>query len=184
MGFLFVVYVTMSHEAVITYVLRFLKNHRDRLLAVIRKWCRNPSDFEDILQNILLKVLTTKSRFEGRAQLSTWLYRVAFNESITFFRRNRRFVEGRVELDGLCLSDPWNNPEAEAERAEEKERLDEIASNLSEAYQTAFSLYFVKEWTVGEMSEAMAVSPNAVRCKVFQARRQILKEADRLELRC
>jgi RNA polymerase sigma-70 factor (ECF subfamily) len=177
MGFLFVIYVTMSHEAVITYVLRFLKNHRDRLLAVIRKWCRNPSDFEDILQNVLIKVLTTKSRFEGRAQLSTWLYRVAINESITYFRRNRRHMEGRVELDGLCLKDPWSNPEAEAERAEERQRLDEIASRLGEAYRTAFSLYFVKEWTVREMSEIMAVSPNAVRCKIFQARQQIVKIA-------
>jgi RNA polymerase sigma factor (sigma-70 family) len=108
---------------------------------------------------------------------------VAFNESITYFRRNRRHVEGRVELDGLCLKDPWSNPEEETERAEERKRLDELASKLGEAYQTVFALYFIKEMTIKEMSKALNISSNAVRCKVFQTRQRLLKEADRLELR-
>jgi len=173
----------MGHKAVVSYVIRILKDHRDRLVSIIRRWCRDPEDFEDILQNILFKVHTTRARFEGHSHISTWLYRVAVNESINFYRKNRHHTEGRVDVGRLFLPDPFSNPERDAERIEEEQKLDELASKLGEAYQTAFTLYFINEMTIKEMSRALNISSNAVRCKVFQARQRLLKEADRLELR-
>ena len=99
-----------------------LNEHRQRLVNIIRRWCRNSLDFEDILQNIMLKVHSSGAQFEGRAALSTWLYRVAVNESIDYYRKNRRFSEGRVDIDGLFLSDDKGGPEKDAEIRGEKAR--------------------------------------------------------------
>lgn len=165
----------MSHEAVITFVLRFLKNHRDRLICIIRKWCRNSCDFEDILQNVLLKVYTTSSRFEGRAELSTWLYRVTVNESIDFFRKNRRHTEGRVDIFGLAIPDPGSDPEEEAIRAEAMAKLEEALLKLGPTYKTAFVLYFINQKTISEVSKTLRITPNAARCKISQAKKQVLK---------
>jgi RNA polymerase sigma-70 factor, ECF subfamily len=166
----------MSHEAVITFVLRFLKNHRDRLIIIIRKWCRNSCDFDDILQNVLLKVYTTSSRFEGRAQLSTWLYRVTVNESIDFFRKNRRHTEGRVDIDGLPVPDPGSDPEEEAIRAEALARVEKALLALGPTYKTAFMLYFINQRTIAEISRTLKISPNAARCKISQAKKQVLMQ--------
>ena len=155
-----------------------LKEHRQRLVNIIRRWCRNNLDFEDILQNIMLKVHSSGAQFEGRAALSTWLYRVAVNESIDYYRKNRRFSEGRVDIDGIFLADDRGGPEKDAEIREKKLVMEEIIGGLEDERRAVFTLYFINGMTIDEMAGIFQISKNAIRCRIHKAKQQVMREAE------
>jgi RNA polymerase sigma-70 factor, ECF subfamily len=161
---------------------KILNEHRIRMITIIRKWCRNPGDFEDILQNIMLKIHAGAAQFEGRASMETWLYRVTVNESIDFYRRNKRHTEGRVDIEGLFLADEEGNPEKDMERLERKRILDEILDGLDEEARNIFSLYFLAEKGIGEIAGLLGISENAVRCRVYKAKQEVFQKAEKMGL--
>ena len=55
--------------------------HADRVYGALRRFGLEPGDAEDVAQEVFLRAWRGLTLFEGRAQLSTWLYRIAFNEA-------------------------------------------------------------------------------------------------------
>lgn len=67
-----------------------LELHKGILYKVARAYCRNASDLEDLAQEIIAQLWRSFPAFDPRtAKFSTWLYRVALNVSISFYRRER-----------------------------------------------------------------------------------------------
>ncbi len=62
------------------------RRYRERVVAIVRKVLRDPVEAEDVAQEIFISVLGSVHRFDGRAQLSTWLYRVALNRALNRLR--------------------------------------------------------------------------------------------------
>jgi len=55
--------------------------HADRVYGALRRFGLGPADAEEVAQEVFLRAWRGLRRFEGRAALSTWLYRIAFNEA-------------------------------------------------------------------------------------------------------
>ena len=55
--------------------------HAERVYGALRRFGLEPRDAEEVAQEVFLRAWRALDRFEGRAQLSTWLYRIAFNEA-------------------------------------------------------------------------------------------------------
>ena len=68
---------------------RFVDTYSGQVYRLALKMLQNPQDAEDILQETFIKAYKALPRFEGRSSLSTWLYRIATNESLMFLRKNR-----------------------------------------------------------------------------------------------
>jgi RNA polymerase sigma-70 factor (ECF subfamily) len=60
--------------------------YRPRVVAIVRRVLRDPMEAEDVAQEIFLSVLKSVQRFDGRARISTWLYRVALNRALNRLR--------------------------------------------------------------------------------------------------
>lgn len=61
--------------------------HRKILYKVCNSYCRNRDDREDLAQQIVLQLWRSFPRFDDRHQFSTWMYRIALNVAISFYRR-------------------------------------------------------------------------------------------------
>ena len=68
---------------------RLLTDARPRLLAVAMRIVRDRDDAEDVVQEALLKVCRSLTRFEGRAAFSTWLHRIVVNAALDRLRRHQ-----------------------------------------------------------------------------------------------
>lgn len=73
-----------------------VRKHQGRLYTFIRRMVTDPDETKDVLQNVFLKAWTGLDKFREEAQLFSWLYRIAHNESISHLKRMRR---------GLFISD-------------------------------------------------------------------------------
>jgi RNA polymerase sigma factor (sigma-70 family) len=63
-----------------------LDAHRRILSKVARSYCRLPADREDLVQEIVVQLWRSYSRFDGRSKFSTWMYKVALNVAISYHR--------------------------------------------------------------------------------------------------
>ena len=61
-----------------------IDKYKEKVYFQIRRIVLNHDDTDDILQNVFIKVFRGIKGFKGESKLSTWIYRVAYNESINF----------------------------------------------------------------------------------------------------
>jgi len=66
-----------------------LDRHRGILFKVADAYCRDAASREDLVQDIVLQLWRAYPRFDDRARFSTWMYRIAVNVAISFYRSER-----------------------------------------------------------------------------------------------
>ena len=79
-----------------------LERHGKVLWKIARMYCRSDADCQDLIQETRIQVWRSWAKFDGRSQLTTWLYRVALNVAISWSRNE--FRRGR-DLRALDDSD-------------------------------------------------------------------------------
>ncbi len=77
-----------------------VEGHKKILYKVAYAYCKNPADRADLVQDMLIQLWQSFAKFAGRCQFSTWMYRVAMNVAISFYRS-----EGRRIRDALPIED-------------------------------------------------------------------------------
>lgn len=77
--------------------IRLLKEHQKIIYKVCNLYMQSHADREDLFQEITLQAWKAYSNFRGDSKFSTWLYRVALNTAITFFRKEKKKIEVNVE---------------------------------------------------------------------------------------
>ena len=69
-----------------------VQEHQQNLYWQIRKILLNHEDADDVLQNVFIKIFKGLPKFKGESKLSTWMFRIAYNESMTFLKRKSKIV--------------------------------------------------------------------------------------------
>jgi RNA polymerase sigma-70 factor (ECF subfamily) len=142
------------------------------------KMLGDEQDAEDVLQNTFMKALQSIKKFEGRSSLSTWLYRIAVNESLMTLRRQKPTISVAMDYesdddeiqhptqftDWCCL------PEDELLSTESKGYLDEAIRRLPEKLQVVFLLRDIEGLSIRETSEALDLTETAVKTRLLRAR--------------
>lgn len=75
-----------------------IEEHKRILYKICRSYCQNPADRDDLAQDILFQLWRSFASFDGRVRFSTWMYRIALNVAISFYRRED--VRGRHVMTG------------------------------------------------------------------------------------
>ena len=148
------------------------------------KMTGNPQDAEDVLQETFIKAFNHIENFEGRSKVSTWLYRIAANESLMLLRKRKDAVtsidqgintdDGDVLpkqiIDWCCL------PEKELLRDEVRDHISAAVGTLSEKNRAAFLLRDVEGLSTRETAEVLAISESAVKVRLMRARMQLRED--------
>ena len=162
---------------------QLVRRYSDKLLAVTRRYLRNEDDAQDALQDTFLSVFRVIDQFEGNAQLSTWLYRIASNAALMKLRTRRRRPEEPLDthsseaftygthLEGQAR---WEEPvDVLTQRQETRSFVHDCITLLPELYRTALVLRDIHEFNTQEVADRLGVSPNAAKLRVHRARRAL-----------
>lgn len=159
-------------------IARLVDAHSTNIYRLALKMLANPQDAEDVLQNTFLKAIQALPDFEGRSSLSTWLYRIAVNESLMLIRRRKpefdivmKSDEDEENEDLLTEFTDWCClPEGELMSSEAQGYLDEAVQELSEKLRVVFILRDIEKLSIRETSEALEISEAAVKVRLLRAR--------------
>ena len=162
---------------------QLVRRYSDKLLAVTRRYLRNEDDAQDALQDTFLSVFRVIDQFEGNAQLSTWLYRIASNAALMKLRTRRRRPEEPLDTHGseaftygtyLEGQARWEEPvDVLTQRQETRSFVHDCITLLPELYRSALVLRDIHEFNTQEVADRLGVSPNAAKLRVHRARRAL-----------
>ena len=155
-----------------------VREHSTNVYNLALKLTGDPVAAEDVLQETFLSAFKAISRFEGKSQLSTWLYRIAHNAAL--MRLRKREVE-TVSLDEPVeneegVQEPrefadWSeNPEEVLLSTEMRRAMDDAIASLSETLRSVFVLRDVNGLSTAQTAEVLGLSEEAVKSRLLRAR--------------
>ena len=148
--------------------------HRVKVFRFILRTVRNPAIAEDLVSQVFLDVWRSANRFENRARVSTWLLSIARFKAINALRRRAR--EAPLDQQKLPdVADAADTPEAALDRKETNGILQACIDALSPAHREIIELFYYRERSVAELSEAIGIPLATVKSRIFYARKQLAK---------
>lgn len=144
----------------------------------------NSQDAEDILQETFIKAYRHIKGFDGRAKISTWLYRIATNEALMFLRRRQPhlvsiedpFENDESEVEPLHIVDWCCIPEDELMSSEARAHLDEAVEKLPYSLRIVFIFREIEGLSTKETADILELSETAVKTRLSRARLRLRDE--------
>lgn len=149
-----------------------VSKYSELLYWQIRKIVLSHDDANDVLQNAFIKIWTSIDNFRGDSKLSTWLYRIAINESITFLNKQR--AQNNVSIDDadtFLLSRLEGDEYFDGDEAQLK--LQKAVLTLPEKQRIVFNLKYFDEMKYEDMSEILETSVGALKASYHHAVKKI-----------
>lgn len=144
---------------------------KEQLYWQIRRMVLSHDDADDVLQNTFIKAWTGLEGFRGDSKLSTWLFRIANNETLNFLERKRQALsiddEAAVGVAARLESDPYFDGD-ETER-----QLQEAIAQLPAKQRQVFNLKYFDEMKYEEMSDLLGTSVGALKASYHHAVKKI-----------
>ncbi len=158
---------------------KLLQRYKRPVYHVILKMVRNVDDAEDLTMESFSKAFRSLHRFKKDFTFSTWLFRIATNNTIDFIRKkkiNTLSIEntytdddgGSVSID---IEDNQNlNPQDEAIRAQKEEIMNVFVNMLPTKYQKLVRLRYFHELSYEEIAVELEAPLGTVKAQLHRAR--------------
>ncbi|MBG7612179.1 sigma-70 family RNA polymerase sigma factor [Polaribacter sp. BAL334] len=145
-----------------------LDTYQERLYWHIRKMVITHENADDVLQNTFIRVYKNIQNFQEKSSLHTWMFRIAYNESIRYLEKNNKkgyeiseeFVEEKVKI--LSEDTYFNGDEIQL-------KLHKIIEGFTEKQKRVFQMKYFDELSFKEISELLKVSENTLKSAYYTA---------------
>lgn len=149
-----------------------IEHYSTTLYWQIRRIVIDHDDTADVLQNTFIKAWTSIDNFRGDAKLSTWLYKIAVNESITFVNRKKALSGLSLDDDDTFItasleSDPYFDGD------DLQAKLQRAIASLPEKQRLVFTMRYYDEMKYEDMSEILGTSVGALKASYHHAVKKI-----------
>ncbi len=147
-------------------------NHRSGLWRFIRRSVHDTAATDDVFQECWSRVIVNRERYRPTARFATWLYRIAHNCCMDYWRRSTR--RGRRETaddDAVAAAadESSHGPLEALQAGEAGERLEAALARLPEEQRAVFLLYVEGGLSVAEIGEITGVNPETAKSRLRYA---------------
>lgn len=152
---------------------RVIEHYSSQLYWHIRRLVIDHDDADDVLQNTFIKAWTNIDNFRGDAQLMTWLYKIATNESITFINKKKARLQASLDDEGAealvadLETDKWFDGD------DLQVRLQQAIASLPDKQRVVFTMRYYEEMKYEQMSEILGTSVGALKASYHHAVKKI-----------
>lgn len=148
-----------------------IKKYQEKLYWHIRRMVIHHEDANDVLQNVFIKVWNGLDNFREDAQLYTWLYRIATNESLTYLEQQKKKSSVSIDNEDSIASQLKADKDFDANKIEWKLQL--AMQELPEKQRLVFNLRYYDEMPYEEMSRVLDTSEGALKASYHHAVKKI-----------
>lgn len=157
--------------------------YRNQIYNLILRMVRRREEAEDLTQETFIKAFNALARFNAEYAFSTWLYKIAVNNCIDYFRKKR--------LKTFPIDNPITSKEGELQREfpdqqagpdqglMDKERhmtIQEAIDSLPEKYRQAILLRHAQDKSYEEIALVLGIPIGTVKVRIFRAREMLKKK--------
>ena len=155
--------------------------HKNPLYRFIYRQCSDEEQAKDIVQDVWLSVHKACGGYVPSAKFTTWLYRIAHNRIIDYYRRSRNglplsYDDESLSEEQLLNIDKRNAPEQAMQSAQETERLLSAIDSLQEAQREVALLHLEMGFSVSEIANIMQTNPETAKSRLRYALKKIRQQ--------
>lgn len=153
-----------------------LNEHRGILWKIANGYCRRAEDRDDLVQEICLQLWRAYPGYDPERRFSTWMYRVALNTAISFWRGTRSRAQRQVPLDdsrAIAIADA-----ARSDEGGEDPRLSRLYRTLQSLGELdrALVMLHLEERSHREIAEVLGISESNVGTKLNRLKQSMRRE--------
>ncbi|MFO7674304.1 MAG: sigma-70 family RNA polymerase sigma factor [Lutibacter sp.] len=160
---------------------KLLDLYQERLYWHIRKLVITHENADDVLQNTFLRIYKSLPYFQQKSSLHTWMYRIAYNESLRFLEENKKKYHlslddvGRKYLNNLVDDTFFEGDEIQL-------KLQRILSELPEKERQIFQMKYYDDLKFREMEEILGIKEGTLKSSYYNTVKHIEKNMLAVEL--
>jgi len=162
-----------------------ITRYQSRVFGMARKYFRNESDAEDVVQTIFTKTFQKLSSYKGTAPFEHWFMRLSVNTCYDALRRKRNRPEHTIS-DTLFDDESWQDrlgkiPEASdrGEQEQARELVHTVLDQVSDRARIVLTLQELEGRTIKEIAEITGWSESLVKVQAFRARKEMRASVER-----
>lgn len=150
-----------------------IKENQNLIFKICHSYCTNPESRKDLQQEILIQLWKSFSKFDGRVKISTWIYRVALNTAIFFYRKDIKQKGRSVPIEASILSLSDVSPDGELdEKITMLYRFIEGLHNLDKA----LILLYLDDNKYKDIAEILGLSETNVATKISRIKKTLREQ--------
>ncbi|MBD1262220.1 sigma-70 family RNA polymerase sigma factor [Maribacter polysiphoniae] len=159
--------------------IQLIDEHKKIIYKIVNSYCPNRVDRKDLEQEIIIQLWSAFDAYNTDYKYSTWMYRIALNVAISFYRKERKWALKRDFIDEVSIFNmETNNLEQELERDHDIKLLQQFINNLNELDKALILLYLDNK-KHNEMSEILGISKTNVATKIARIKIKLKKEFEK-----
>lgn len=147
-----------------------LDNHKRIIFKIVNSYCRDTEDRQDLIQEIIVQLWISFDKYDDRFKLSTWIYRIALNTSISFYRKNKARKQSTVTVSPI-LETTLKADDPDTDNRDFK-KLQGFIQQLKEV-DKALILLYLDGLAQKEIAEIIGISPTNVGTKIERIKRKL-----------
>lgn len=152
---------------------KLINEHRKIIYKVCNIYCRNRDDRDDLAQEIVVQLWRSFERFDERYRFTTWMYRIALNVAISFYRRESTRIRPLLSMEKCLLIAV---PETEDE-PEDIQRLYQFIEGM-DLLNKALILLYLDGNSYHEIADVLGISETNVGTKIGRLKKSIKQQFD------
>jgi RNA polymerase sigma factor (sigma-70 family) len=148
-----------------------VKTFQERVYWQIRRYTKNHEDTEDIMQTVFIKVWKGLANFRSEANLYTWIYRIAFNETHSFLAKKQK--NKHINQDPPLFEKPVTIGERDYSPDEIESLLKQALNTLPEKQLLVFNLRYFDELKFSEIAKLTGTTEGGLKASYHLAVKKI-----------
>ncbi|MDH0675014.1 MULTISPECIES: RNA polymerase sigma factor [Empedobacter] len=145
-----------------------VKDYHQRVYWQIRRMVLIHEDADDIAQNVFIKIYQNLNSFKNESKLSTWIFRITYNETINFIHKNAKEQNVSFEDYSMNIADDLSTDEYFT--GDEIElKLQKAIASLPEKQRVVFMMKYYDEMKYEQISEISGTSVGALKASYHHA---------------
>lgn len=157
--------------------LTLLEEHRKILYKVANAYCRETEDRADLVQEITAQLWRSFGRYDQQYRFSTWMYRIALNVAISFYRTESVRVRHALPLEGMVLDFAAVDGQPDAD---ERRVLYALIGGLEEL-DRALTLLYLDGYAHQEIGGVLGLSSTNVATRIDRIKRRLKESYQEME---
>lgn len=160
--------------------LSLVEENKKILYKVANAYCKDPNDRPDLLQEIVIKLWQLFNRFDNRCQFSTWMYRIAINVAISFYRSQRHKAQDTVPIKDFVVEIAVADEMLE-QAGDDIRLLYKLINQLDELNRVLIILY-LDGYSQDEIAEILGISSSNVSTKINRIKQKLQQEFESISI--
>jgi RNA polymerase sigma-70 factor (ECF subfamily) len=166
-----------------------VERYESKLTRYIRRLgVRNEEDQLDVLQEVFLKAYRNINGFDIKLKFSSWIYRIAHNEAVSWYRKRKVRPEGHLVADSeelmMLIEDAHGEaPDVAFDQSVNAEQLNAALQQIEERYREVLVLRFFEHKEYEEISDILKIPVGSVGTWLHRGKKQLARVIDEAAIR-